>query len=74
MIKILVTHPPLWMQLDGDPGVFVPDECNPSAWHWDDDVETHSVNGIKQIFLQSPAFMMLSGHPHVTQCQGDRAL
>lgn len=33
MIKILITHPPLWMQLYGDAGVFVPDESDPSAWH-----------------------------------------
>ena len=62
------------MQLYGDPGVFVPDESYPSAWHWDYDVESHSVCGVKWMVLQSPAFMMASGHLHVTQCQGDLAL
>lgn len=40
-------HPPVWMQLDGDPGVFVPDESYPSARHCDYDVEAHSVRGVK---------------------------
>lgn len=74
MIKILITHPPLWMQLYGDAGVFVPDESDPSAWHWDYDVESHSVGGIKWIFLRSPAVVVAPGHLHVAQCQGDCAL
>lgn len=65
MIKIIITHPHVWMQLYGDPGVFVPDESYPSAWHWDYDVESHSVGGIKWLFLQSPAVMVASGHLHV---------
>lgn len=62
------------MQLYGDPGVFVPDESDASARHWDYDVESHSVRGVKRICLQSPAVMVVSGHLHVAQCQGDWAL
>lgn len=72
--KILITHPPVRMQLYGDPGVFVPDKSYPFAWHWDDDVESHSVYGVKRMLLRSPAIMVEFGHPHVTQCQGDSAL
>ncbi len=62
------------MQLYGDPGVLVPDERYPFAWHGDYDVESHSVCGVKWICLWSPAVMVASGHPHVAQCQGDCTL
>lgn len=73
-IKILIAHPPVSMQLNCDPGVFVPDESYPTAWYCDYDVESHSVDWIKQIFLQSPVLKMTSGHLHVAQCQSDNAL
>lgn len=62
------------MQFYSDPGVFVPDESYPSARYWDYDVQSHSVYGVKWIFLKSPAFMVLSGHIHIAQCEGDFAL
>lgn len=63
-----IAHPPVWKQLYGDPGVFVPDQSYPFARDRYYDVETHCVYHIKRTVLQRPVTVDVFGHSHVTQC------
>lgn len=69
-----ITHLPLWLELYGDPSVFVPDESYPFAWDWDYDVESHGVYGEKCMILKHPTTVVAYGHLHVAQRQGDFVL
>lgn len=62
------------MQLHGEAGVFVPDECHPPARHADHDVKTHRVGGIQRILPRRPTLVVAPGDLHVAECQGHTAL
>lgn len=54
--------------MDGDPGVFVPDYSDAQSGSYDDDVEAHSVDGIKGLCQQCLPHLFLS-YLHIAQNQ-----